>query len=210
MTESASNQFELEIDPSWTRGYVAEYLREIARLIEQGYNQGESWKLGLDWDIDFVKGGDEGEGFDEEDFEEDFDEVIPESDDEFLDEVLRSFIDEDDYSVEEEWDRFIWRTPENPPRGGGGGSRELHTWWEVQCYRHKPLWVIFYCGDRYVGKGRTLEAASRAFLDEYGLTPKGVEKVLQGVQCERSDFQYSPDRWHFSFKKATFGPASDE
>lgn len=136
-------------------------------------------------------------------------EVIPESDDEFLDEVLRSFIDEDDYSVEEKWDRFIWRTPENPP---GEGSRELHIWWEVQCYRHKPLWVISYCGDRCVGRGRTLEAASRAFLDEYGLTPKGVEKVLQGVQCERSDFQFhrSPDRWHFSFKKATFGPASDE
>ena len=54
-----SNQFSLEIDPSWTRDDVAEYLREIARLIEQGYSQGESWELSLDWDIDSAKGNDE-------------------------------------------------------------------------------------------------------------------------------------------------------
>lgn len=59
MTESASNQFELEIDPEWTREDIAMRLRAIADLIEQGYNQGQFWHLDLEWDPDAVQ--DEGD-----------------------------------------------------------------------------------------------------------------------------------------------------
>lgn len=59
MSESSSNSFELEIDPSWGRSDVAERLRAIADLIEQGYNCGQSWELDLEWDLDVVEVEDE-------------------------------------------------------------------------------------------------------------------------------------------------------
>ncbi len=55
MTKPASNHFELEIDPEWTRNDIAMRLRAIADLVEQGYSEGELWLLDLEWDLDVVQ-----------------------------------------------------------------------------------------------------------------------------------------------------------